>query len=69
MQHFSKEYLDRLIAEHKLVSATIAHLKGPALNRMVASHGNDAVAGAVNNLRAKKVELEGQIDVLAEYLN
>lgn len=70
MQHFSAEYRDQLINEHKLVSATIAHLRtGGIAHQKARAHGQDAYALALNNLSAKKVELEGMIDVLSEFLD
>lgn len=73
MNHFSQEFLDKLIAEHRLVSASILHLTGgtpnSAYTRFARAHGPDAVDQARKNLYAKKVELEAQIDVLKDYLN
>lgn len=69
MQHFSDEYLERLIAEHKFVSATINHISQKEYTRFARAHGVDSVAAATNNLRAKRIELEGMIDVLTEYLH
>ena len=67
MQHYSEEYLDKLVAEHRLVSATIVHIQAD-WNRIARNHTGTAASSAVSNLLAKKVELEGMIDVLREYL-
>jgi hypothetical protein len=66
MQHFSHEYLDKLIAEHRLVSATILKLTNTP---MYARNHGSIVGEAVADLRVKKIQLEGMIDVLQEYLN
>jgi len=67
MQHFSHEYLDKLIAEHRLVSATIGKLSSNTV--YARNHGAAVVSLAMDDLRKKKVELEATIDVLSEYLN
>lgn len=69
MTHFSQEYLDKLIAEHKLVSVSFQQLKTTHLTRQTRQHGSQAVDMALANLAAKKVELEAFIDTLNEYLN
>lgn len=69
MNHFSQEFLDRLIAEHKLVSSALTHIMHNKYPLFVRQHTVDVVAGAVSNLRTKKVELEAMIDVLTEYLH
>ena len=70
MQVFTKEYLDQLIAEHKLVSASIAHIQtGGNYARFVRNHSQDAVAAGLGALMAKRVELEAKIDVLQDYLD
>jgi hypothetical protein len=66
MQHFSHEYLEKLIAEHRLVSATAYQLSS---SPMYARNHGAAVAGAIDNLKLKRIELEGMIDVLQDYLN
>ena len=68
MDHFSTEYLERLQNEHKLVATSITQLTVHDYPRYARAHGVDPVAGAVSNLKAKKVELEAMIDVLAEFL-
>jgi hypothetical protein len=69
MEHFSEEYLARLVNEHKLVSTTITHLTSQGIYTQKArQHGIDAMTLCVSNLKAKKVELEGMIDVLTEFL-
>ena len=73
MNHFSQEFLDKLIAEHRLISAAILQLTSNHADngyaRYARTHGIDAVDQARKNLYTKKVELEAQIDVLREYLN
>lgn len=70
MQHFSHEYLEKLIAEHRLVTASIMELSNPlGASKMSKKHNIKAVDAAFNNLQARKVELEVMIDVLSEYLN
>ncbi len=70
MQHFSHEYLEKLVAEHRLVSAAIIELsRPPGYPKKVKEYGLDVVDAALKNLKAKKVELETMIDVLSEYLN
>lgn len=68
MKHFSPEYRDSLIAEHKLVSASIAHITDNH-GKIIRNHSAAAVGGAVNNLLSRKIELEVMIDVLTDYLN
>jgi hypothetical protein len=68
MQKFSKEYLDDLIAEHRLVSASITHITQVQPAKFYKTHGSDAVSLALQNLYAKKVQLEAMIDVLSEYI-
>lgn len=73
MNHFSQEFLDKLIAEHRLVSASILQLTSNHADggyaRYARAHGPDAVDQAKKNLYVRKVELEAQIDVLRDYLN
>lgn len=69
MKHFSQEYLESLVAEHKLVSATITHMTTQKYARFVQSHGVDTVSAAVAKLKTRKAELEGMMDVLSDYLN
>lgn len=69
MKQFSSEYLDKLIADHKLVSSTITQIQITGFGGYASRHGVDNVHAALGSLKAKKVELEGMIDVLTEYLN
>jgi hypothetical protein len=69
MNHFSQEYLEKLVAEHKLVSASLAQLKTVNYQRHSRVHGNAPVDLAIGNMAARKVELEAYIDSLSEYLN
>jgi len=68
MQHFSQEYLEKLVAEHKLVSASIAHITS-SIARYSQRHEGGSISQGVQNLKARKVELEGMMDVLGEFLN
>lgn len=68
MQHFSDEYLQSLINEHKLVSASIKQLIENRYQLYARTHGADTVSAAASNLRTRKVELEAQIDVLNDFL-
>jgi hypothetical protein len=68
MQHFSQEYVETLIAEHRMVSAAVALIKNEYPKR-TREHGALAVDAALGKMYARKVELEGYIDVLQEYLN
>lgn len=70
MEIFSHDYKDKLIAEHKLVSASIAHMSSPYVFANFARvHGNDVCVESLTNLRVQKVQLEAKIDVLSEFLN
>lgn len=68
MKQFSEEYRDKLINEHKLVSASITQITTHEWNRYARAHGAEVASAAVSNLKARKVELEAQIDVINEYL-
>lgn len=67
MQHFSHDYRDKLVAEHRLISATMGQLQSK--NIYASNHGAAILAAAMDELRIKKVQLEGMIDVLNEYLD
>lgn len=69
MNIFTREYCDTLIAEHKLVSATITHIQIVDFKKYASAHSADKVQAAVATLSVRKIELEGMIDVLNEYLN
>ena len=69
MNLFSKEYLDQLIAEHKLVSVSIGRITERDYPRFAKSHGVAAVDTAVLQLKSKKVQLEAMIDSLSDYIN
>jgi hypothetical protein len=68
MKHFSEEYMQSLINEHKLVSASVTQLLETRYQWYARQHGADVVAAAASNLRIRKVELEAQIDLLDEFL-
>lgn len=69
MNHFSQEYLEKLVAEHKLVSASHAQLKMNNYQRQTRQHGHAPVDAALGIMAARKVELEAYIDTLSEYLS
>lgn len=70
MEIFSHDYKDKLIAEHKLVSASIAHITNAhVFSHFARVHGNDVCVESLTNLRVQKVQLEAKIDVLSEFLN
>lgn len=69
MQHFSEEYKDKLVAEHRLISAALLKIAGTDHPRLCQQHGQSSVLGAISNLKSRRVELEGMIDVLNEHLN
>jgi hypothetical protein len=68
MQTFSEERLQQLRDEQTLVIKALAHLmmKVPVYARM---HGNDLLAGTMNNLKMKRLELEAMIQALDEFLH
>jgi hypothetical protein len=68
MEYFSTEYKDKLLNEHKLVTTTISRLT-QRYPLYAANHTGEAISLALTNLRGRKVELEGMIDVLDEFLN
>jgi hypothetical protein len=69
MEHFSNEFRDKLIAEHKLTSAAINTLLTAASGKYNGRVGLDIVTAAVYKLKVEKLELEAKIDVLDEFLN
>jgi len=69
MNLFSQDYLDQLIAEHKLVSVAIGRITERDYPRFAKSHGVAAVDTAVLQLKSKKVQLEAMIDSLLEYIS
>lgn len=68
MEHFSQENVEKLVAEHRLVCAAIALIKNEYAKRC-REHNIASVDTALANMASRKVELEGYIDVLNEYLN
>ena len=68
MKHFSVEYRDKLVAEHRLISATLLRIAGSDHARMCQQHSQSSVLGAISNLKSRRVELVGLIDVMNEYL-
>jgi hypothetical protein len=70
MKHFSIEYYEKLVNEHRFISAVINHMQNPGIaSQKVRLHGQDYYAQALSNLKVKRVELESQIDVLGDFLN
>jgi hypothetical protein len=69
MQHFSEEYRQSLINEHKLISVAIAQLVDTGYGKYARTHGVDAVQGAASKMRIRKVELEAMIDVLTDFIH
>ena len=67
MEHFSQEFLDKLINEHKLVNASI-HQLTDRYKQYLQAHSSDALTAALTTLRGEKVVLEAKIDVLGEFL-
>ncbi len=67
MTYFSEEYRQKLVNEHKLVSACITQFTD-RYKQYAAFHGADAMTAAHTTLRAEKVALELKIDVLDEFL-
>ena len=70
MDYFSVEYRDKLMNEHRLISAAHAHLHRRPLRPEERQSQFVAQAReiAVSNLLAKKLEIEAMIDVLTEFL-
>lgn len=69
MNLFSPEYMDQLVAEHKLVSVSIARLVDTDYARFAKTHGVMPVDNAVLELKSRKIQLEAMIDSLRDYLN
>lgn len=67
MDMFSQEYLDKLIAEHKLVNASVMQIQQNYLyyKRFCTV---TIIEMELNDLLKKKFSLEVQIDVLNEFL-
>jgi hypothetical protein len=66
--HLSELRLSELIAEHRFICATLAHLSS-SFPTYARQHGNDSTTFAISSLKAKKVELEAKIEVLRHFLN
>ena len=67
MEHFSQEFLNKLVNEHKLVNASI-HQLTDRYKQYLQAHSPDALTAALTSLRGEKVVLEAKIDVLGEFL-
>jgi citrate synthase len=68
MDYFSDEFRNKLIAEHKLIAASIARIETEQ-HIYAQRHHLSSIANAISNLKARKIELEAQIDVLEDYLH
>jgi hypothetical protein len=69
MQYFSHDYYNQLVNEHKLIAASIAKLQDAPQYYMRQNNTAMAIEAALQNMLARKVELEIKIDVLGEFLN
>jgi hypothetical protein len=69
MEKFSQDYYNELLAEYKMVSATIIHIGQTDAARFARTHGADVVTASVTNLKVRKCELEGMLEVLQAYLD
>lgn len=71
MKFFTQEYLDSLVAEHKLITATLNRMTQNSANAaMYASrYGASAFDTTRTNMISKKLELEVKIDELMDYFN
>jgi hypothetical protein len=68
MQHFSQEYLQSLVNEHKLIQASINRLTQRRAF-YVRENSVSVMDKALDNFRVRKMELEVQIDELNEFLH
>jgi hypothetical protein len=68
MKHFSEEYLEHLINEHRLVSVAIEKLSMP-YSTYLKNNGHQILIAAIDNLAIQKAELEVKIDVISEFLH
>lgn len=66
---FSQEYLDKLEAEFRLVSAAYSNLTDINHNRFARHYGHGPVVAASSNLQIRRIELESMIEVLRDHLN
>lgn len=67
MQVFSKENLDHLLDEIKLINLAMRHIELNK-NALVMEHGMQPMQGVVNDLRAEKLKLTLKADVLHAFL-
>ena len=71
MKIFTQEYLDSLVAEHKLITAALNRMTQNAANASLyaSRYGAQAFDTVRTNLVSKKLELEVKIDELMDYLD
>lgn len=71
MQIFTQEYKEALIAEHKLINASLLRMTSTAaISGMYANRqGLEIFNMTKNNLLSKKLELEIKIDELIDFLD
>jgi len=68
MQYFSHEKLEQLVAEHKLLSATINHMTD-RFAHFSQQHSAQIANESLIKMRVRRAEIEAQIDVLGDYLS
>lgn len=71
MNIFTREYLDSLVAEHKLLTASLNRMtQSAAAASMYTNRYSTAVYDAARtNMVTRKLELEVKIDELMDFLN
>lgn len=67
MNVFSKEHLDHLWDEVKLVNVAIKHIEQNK-NALVMEYGMQPMQSVVNDLRAEKLKLTMKADALHQFL-
>lgn len=67
MDHFSVEYRDKLVAEHRLVVAMLERASDKYIYYKQRTNV-PVIEGVMLDLKTKKFELELRIDVLTEFL-
>jgi hypothetical protein len=70
MDYFSQEYVDRLVAEHRLVVATKDRITSAHRTHLMSGDGLKAATSmdAISKLQSEQVVLETKIDILREFL-
>lgn len=71
MNIFTQEYLDSLVAEHKLLTASLNRMTQNAANTSMYAgrYGATTFDAARTSMIARKLELEVKIDELMDFLN